>query len=377
MIMGYLAFVLLCASLYVFASLTKSKGFEKLDIIRDINKKYVQQGERFDINLIIENKKWLPISFLQITEKFDDGIELVDSKNSEDRENQYKSSLSVLWYQRIRKRYRASINKRGVFYFRSMNVSLGDLLGFSYDQKQINDVREIVVYPRIKSYYKLTVNDKSIMGETIVKRWIYDDPLYIKGIREYNINDRMKDIHWKSSLKMNKLMVKEYDFTAEREIIIIINTQFGVPFYSFVDEELIERSIDAALSIVVDAKNVGIAVGLWTNTQIVSYFHDFKDEVQASGNNYKHILELLARMDSNCKIEFSQYILEKEKSFNKNTVYVIVTAYLNEKDIGMIYQLRHKGCNFKILDTSLNGTVPYIKGIDKVRYSVEGNVNES
>ena len=41
-----------------------------------------------------------------------------------------------------------------------------------------------------------------------VYKMIHKDPLYIKGIREYNVEDRMKDIHWKSSLKMKKLMVK-------------------------------------------------------------------------------------------------------------------------------------------------------------------------
>ena len=35
----------------------------------------------------------------------------------------------------------------------------------------------------------------------------------------------MKDIHWKSSLKMNKLMVKDYDFTSERELVIIVNIE--------------------------------------------------------------------------------------------------------------------------------------------------------
>lgn len=51
---------------------------------------------------------------------------------------------------------------------------------------------------------------------------LFEDPLRIKGLREYS-NDPIKKIHWKASAKFGKLLVKEYDHTAMSRTFLFID----------------------------------------------------------------------------------------------------------------------------------------------------------
>jgi len=121
------------------------------------------------------------------------------------------------------------------------------------------------------------------------------DTLYVKGIREYNVEDRMKDIHWKSSLKMDKLMVKEYDFTSDRELTIIVNAQCGEPYWGSIQPAIIENGIKVAASLASIAIKEGVATGMWTNCQLVGVDTRISSEVYPDINALKKIMELYNR----------------------------------------------------------------------------------
>ncbi len=64
----------------------------------------------------------------------------------------------------------------------------------------------------------------ALLGDISVRRWIVDDPpLMTIGIREYTGNEPERYIHWPSSMKHNKLMVKNFDFTTDNSVLIALN----------------------------------------------------------------------------------------------------------------------------------------------------------
>ena len=82
-------------------------------------------------------------------------------------------------------------------------------------------------------------------------------------------------------------------------------------------------------------------------------------------------MELLARIDSGVKVEFNEYLKQRANKFNKNTTYVVITPFLNEKSIGVLNKLCKSGFKLKIIDVSINGDVPFISGIEKITYRGE------
>jgi len=371
---GYFIFIFVAATLLILGDITRRKGFDKLTIRREAENSAVIEGEEFKITTIIENNKLLPISFMVLEEKIPVNIPRIGEESYTSERGLYffyLSKFSILWNERMKRTFVYKAEKRGTYLLKEVNVSIGDIFGFSSDSARINDFVEILVYPKIIDIRNFNFESTNIQGDSIVKRWIYKDPLYIRGIREYNVEDRMKDIHWKSSLKMDKLMVKDYDYTSEREIVIILNVQCGEPYWGTIIASLIENGIKLAVSLASQAIKEGIAVGIWTNAQLVSFSTKCNQEVKPSLNSLKGIMELCARVDYTPRIEFHEMLKEKITSFNTNSTYIIITPFLNEESEGILLKLKRSGVLLKLIDVSDKSKVPAIDGIEKIEYKGE------
>jgi len=352
---------------------TRKKGFINLNISRNIDKERVMPNEEFTLTTTIENNKRLPISFLMLSQKMPEAIEFVSESDEfkQDTELWHISKYTIGWYERKRRIYKLKCKKRGAYVIRDMTVTIGDLFGFSAETMAMEDFLEILVYPRLINMKNGQFANTNFQGDNYVKRWIHQDPLYIKGIREYNVEDRMKDIHWKSSLKMGRLMVKEYDFTSDRELTIIVNGQCGEPYWSSIQPVAIENAISVAASLASKAIKGGVPSGLWTNCQLVGIQSKISSEVNPDINALRKIMEISARMTYTITIKFCEYLRSKINQFNGNCTYVIITPYLDEESIGILSKLKRKGILIKVIDVSLKSTVTYISGIEKIDYKGE------
>jgi uncharacterized protein (DUF58 family) len=367
---GYFAFITLLIFLLALAEYTRQRGFDKLTITRKSDKLAVNEGEEFKITINIENNKWLPISFLLLKEKVPGNIEftLEESLRRYIEFNYHVTRYNINWFEKIRRSYSYKASKRGTYLLKEIEVSIGDIFGFFSRDVVIDDYLELLVYPKLLDLKKIEFNTTSLYGDNIIRRWIYKDPLYIKGIREYNIEDRMKDIHWKSSLKMNKLMVKDYDYTSEMELAIIVNVQCGDPYWQSIIPKDIERAISVGASFAKQALKEGIPVGLQTNSQLLSYGNSFSKGVAPSLNSLKSIMELCARIDYTPRLAFNEFLQQEGRYFNKNRTYLIITSYLNAEAVSLLSKLRRTGFLIKLLDVSSKHDLPTVHGIEKAVY---------
>jgi len=329
--------------------------------------------EEFILTTTIENNKRLPISFLTLSEKMPIAIEFVSDNNQfkEGTDLWHLSKYTISWYERKRRIYKLKCSQRGAYILRDINVTVGDLFGFSAETIPTEDFLEFLVYPKLINIENFQFANTNFQGDNYVKRWIHQDPLYIKGIREYNVEDRMKDIHWKSSLKMDKLMVKEYDFTSDRELTMIVNAQCGEPYWGNIQPVLIENAIKVAASLASIAIKQGVPSGMWTNSQLVGVETKIPAEVYPDINALRKIMELSARMSYSVTVKLSDYLRSKVSEFNRNSTYVIITPYLDEESANILSKLKRRGILLKIIDVSINGDVPFISGIEKITYKGE------
>jgi uncharacterized protein (DUF58 family) len=357
----------------VISNATKKNGFNKLKVKREIISSRIYEGDVFSIKTIVENNKRLPISFLVLEEVIPKGISFKNEVISYKYGSQlcHVSRYNIGRYERRKRTYELVADKRGTYILKNIQITVGDVFGLSAESKETENYLEILAYPKIKDMAKLKFDATSFQGNNTVKRWILKDTLYIKGIREYSVEDRMKDIHWKTSLKMDKLMVKDYDTTSDKKIIIILNVQCGDPAWSHVMEEPIENGIKVAVALANKAIKEGFATGLWTNANVVSMNKCTALEVAPDLNSFKRITELAARIDTATRSELDEYLKQKANKFDKDTTYILVTPFLNEKGRGELNKLCKRGFRIKIIDVSTNGDVPCISGVEKITYKGE------
>lgn len=369
--------IFICFTLYIlykFAHITKNRGFKDLNIYRTVDKNRVFIGEEFKITTILENKKRLPISFVYIKEKFYSNFEAVQ-KNLFNENEGFKfnvSKYSLRAYERRIKTISLKSNKRGVYTISDVNIAIGDIFGYSIEEKNIQNFIQIIVYPKIKNINEYKFSSTSLYGDNVIKRWIYKDPLFIRGIREYTMGDRLKDVHWGSSAKMNKLMVKEYDYTSERELIIIINVEYGEQVWSNSYEVEVENAINIAAALASQSVKIGIDTGMWTNAKIASDFQgQYIGEIKSSVHSLRNILEILARMYNIQQESFTELLKRNRKKFNNNCTYVLICSFLSEEAKGILYDLSLKGIDIILIDVSSKLKLCKIKGIEKIDFKGE------
>lgn len=367
---GYIIFIIVGLGIIYLGKMTRIKGFENLNIKRVVEKNTVKIGEEFKITTIIENNKLLPISFLILKEYMPKSIKYINSyKASKDGMNfVYESNYAIGSHERVKRTYKIVANKRGTYVIRDMECAIGDIFGLSYNNKEFEDISEILVYPREININKIAFNNKGLQGDVVIRRWIYEDPLFIKGVRNYTPESRMKDIHWKASSKLGKLMVKEYDHTSEIQFNIILNVQCGKIYWKSMDMELIEKSIEVAAALAKSILGKGIPVGIATNAMLTSFDGECKFKVEPSLNSLERILQFCARVGYDTKISLYEYLKQNIKKFSTNSTYILITSYLDEDCETMLSKLARSGYSIKVIDMSINKNLNSIRGIEKLVY---------
>lgn len=324
--------------------LSKRFAFYKIYYKREISSSGVEIGEEFHISTIIENRKLLPVTFLQVTEKFPSEMQYkydADLKESEDS-LLHTTTMMILPFQRIKRDYIVKFNKRGKYLLRDVTLTAGDLIGLDTAQKQIEFSQEIVVYPTALDMESETAKAGDYIGDITAKRFIVDDPIVTASIREYTGFEPEKTIHWPSSLKTGRLMVRNFDYTIDNSVFIILNIECNKPFWAGIDKGSIEKCYSLTRKLIDELENQHIKYGFTTNAQTSNYLQYDKFIRPSLGkDHYYNILDCLGRADYSVIIGFESFISNILSSHISCRTFIIITPVLLDSYIDLINHARN------------------------------------
>jgi uncharacterized protein (DUF58 family) len=133
---------------------------------------------------------------------------------------------------------RVRLSKRGVFPLGPTVLATGDLFGLFPMEYEIPSSDSLLVYPMMVEVKSLP-NPPGLMpgGEALRRRTHHITP-NAAGIREYNTGDPLNRIHWLSSARRGRLMVKEFELDPLADVWIFLDA------YALVQSSLPQESID-------------------------------------------------------------------------------------------------------------------------------------
>ena len=133
---------------------------------------------------------------------------------------------------------RVRLSKRGVFPLGPTILATGDLFGLFPVEYEIPSNVSLLVYPMMVEVKSLP-NPPGLMpgGEALRRRTHHITP-NAAGIREYNTGDPLNRIHWLSSARRGRLMVKEFELDPLADVWIFLDA------YALVQSSLPQQSID-------------------------------------------------------------------------------------------------------------------------------------
>lgn len=220
--------------------LLKKMGFLGFRYIQKFDKQYVEVSEKTTLETTFENDKWLPILHLLVTQQMGTACD----------SDKVQYCTYLMPKQRLVRKQEVTFSVRGKYQPDLPNLAIGDFLGLKETKCRVLDVPRLVVLPVKRDLEKQVTLHGSTNGSVSVKRWILDDPLMPLGIREYTGYEPQKYIHWGSSARLGKLMVKQFDFTQDTDALVLLNMEIEKPKGGYIDPKPGEDAIVNARSFV-------------------------------------------------------------------------------------------------------------------------------
>lgn len=312
---------------WLLNSLTLYFGFNKLTYRMEIAKKVYEMGEEIEFLSIVENKKPLTVSYLEIQEKFPVGFSVPNNKYT----------LFIMPFQRVKRTYRITAQRRGLHTIEDVTLKLGDFIGFKSDNKYLMIHNEVVVLPEKKALAQSLVPIGAPTGDVSVQRWIIDDPLMTIGIREYTGTEPQRFIHWPSSQRHGRLMVKNFDFTTDNSVMVILNVETMKPCWKPVEEEIIEKAIILARSVMEECEEKKIPYGFVSNAHNEgSERRGFYVHPGLGTHHLEHLMETLGRIHYRIPVFFELTLRDIRKKKGNYTTAIIITPRILDTYIEQI-----------------------------------------
>lgn len=315
--------------------LVKKYAFDKLSFKRELSKRVVEVGEKFYSTITVENNKAFPVTFLRFTEELPPIMQYSFKANASNTKTctYHSSTMSLMPYQRIKRKYEVFCSKRGRYTFKDVSLNAGDFIGLDTVSKDIEYSQDIIVLPERADLENEIIPYGSNFGELSVKRWIIEDPILTVGIREYTGNEPQKNIHWPSTLKYGKMMVRNFDYTADNTAMVLLNEESFRPFWIGIDSEKIEKCISIARSIFEEFEDKGIPYGFSTNGLLNCSNGSSVIYPGCGTAHLNSLLETLGTLDLGVSTEFEN-ILDKMASSGKTvTTCVVITPKILDEYI--------------------------------------------
>jgi uncharacterized protein (DUF58 family) len=195
----------------------------------------------------------------------------------------------------VRKLYHLRALKRGVLLFGPVRLRAGDLFGLRQQDRWLEQIDEVVVYPRVVPLDVLPLPAGYPLGDAAARRRIADDPLRVTGARPYAPGDNPRYLDWKATARRGGLQTRTFEPGATPRTAIFVDAQTvrGAPGTI---EAYLEYAIVVAASLTRNLLDRREAVGLYANTLLHNSTILVRLPASRHPDHWRAILDALARM---------------------------------------------------------------------------------
>lgn len=120
---------------------------------------------------------------------------------------------------------RTWLTLRGGYKLGPTHITAGDPFGLFTAGRQVQATDSLIVFPMIHEIQSFPSPKGMLTGGQVIRKKSSDVTPHAAGVREYVHGDAMKRIHWPTSARRNRLMVKEFEQDPQAEIWLYLDSQ--------------------------------------------------------------------------------------------------------------------------------------------------------
>ena len=325
--------------LYVLAGLWVRRTLGRLSVQRRFTERAFL-GEQVTIHLDLANRSVLPLPWLHLRETRP--LKLVSPPTLE-------RVVSLGPRERLTVTYTLHARSRGYYPMGPLRLNAGDVLGLAAEQRQIDEIEHLTVYPQIVPLAALKLPSQSPLGALRTQQHIFEDPARVIGVRDYVAGDSLRRIHWKASASTGRLQVKKLEPAISLETAVFLNLNAA-------EYELRRRTIAAEFAIMVAASVANYVIaqrqtaGLYTNGRDPLAVGAGLVPAQAvrvpPGRGRTHlmrVLDVLARVEVEETFPFAELLYRDSMGLPWGTTLVAITGQEDEALASALLTLKRRG----------------------------------
>jgi len=349
---GLVVAALLHSSALVFASLaasalaalvvtTRRRVFTAVTFDRALSRRVVSWGSELEITMSITNAKLLPLVWMRVRDEWPEGLEPLGfalRPLSHLGRQAFIQTVSVRWYERLRRRYRVRCTERGLHRFGPVELEAGDPFGIAGVEQTLEARQEFAVLPRVLGIPGFELLTGHPLVEETVTHSLASDPTALRGIRPYRPGDPMRAINWRATARSGALQTNEFDPASLAAVRLLLDVGSRHKAWEGITPQLMELLCVVAASLATAFAAQGFGVGLASNASLTREWRAV--DMEAEQGALPQVLETLARLRPYTVRDFGAVLATELADESSRADCVVVTATLRPGVRGQLAQLR-------------------------------------
>lgn len=309
-------------SLFLLERLSLKDPAKRVEITSRFLKRYVEIDETIALEIQVTNTGRLPVFYCHVSQSLEDGLDAEDPEFAQDHWRNFAGlcTLKDTWFlpgrRSIRRTYSLKGKQRGCCNLQRVHVSVGDFLGVREASFGEEARGEVIILPKRSERRDIPVSIGNLQGDVSVQRFIHEDPILTAGFAEYTGREPWKAISWTQSARVNRMLVKKYDHTAEHTVTVFLDIENA--------NDHLEECLSLTRSVCEAMEKKGMSWGFCTDADLYR-LRSVSDMAQGTGRHHLYrVLEALALVSGQCVNSAEEYLGKLSKAENHSAGYVII-----------------------------------------------------
>ncbi len=227
--------------------------------------------------------------------------------------------LNLTPFQSVRWTAKATLHKRGVYKLGPAQAYSTDPFGLFRLSRAFPGVDEVTVYPATVDLQDFHLSLSDMFHHGVKYQQSHESAPSVSNIREYNPGDGFQRIHWASTARLGRLMVKQFESEMRNHVWIVLDMHQNVQAGGEIDNTE-EASITIAASLAEKFLSMDWPVGIMAHGD-----HQYLLTPQLSPVFHEELLRVLAVARATGSKPLAEVLRQEWNSFSPSSRMVVVT----------------------------------------------------
>ncbi|MDE2668779.1 MAG: DUF58 domain-containing protein [Chloroflexota bacterium] len=329
--------------------------FRRVNVRSSLSEARAFQGEQVELRFEIENRKPLPLPWFDLRVAISEELEIEGEElpaASAPGLNWLTRRGALGWYERRRWRMQVSSRERGQFQIGPTQLHSADILGIFPRHLEAPEMTPFIAYPRVFALDDLGFPADRPLGDSKGRNRIFEDPLRIAGLRDYEPGDPLRRIDWKATARHGELQSRVYEPSAVQHLYVLLNIDTLEHSWEGYLKDDLERTVSMAASLAVWATGRRYAVGLLANGSLPNSDRPIRLPPSRARTQLPRILETLAVVQPLTMGDLAGRLRREASRLPLGSTLILAAAFIPDELAEAMRRLQDEGYRVAVVVTS-------------------------